>query len=249
MSWTYLWQYGRHCRFLVLEVQVCSCRGNQRGDGLSVSSLVTAPAAILPLAQPTVPLVESRSHVTWGHRSVPSLSFNRTRSSVLPFLTLLSDWSSDAFKWFPLPHLRPARSWPTVLDDWNWLKKKRPKCRKDRLTKRRPGWKIKYSESEQERAKSRISSRRGGRACVRRVCMFVHTGGLGPAKPTLHPHLPLDSIIILASLEALTFSLSLFDLIVMTQFFQNINTDLIFLKSGNNICCSVWWNTSFFLLY
>lgn len=63
---------------------------------------------------------------------------------------------------------------------------------------------------------------------------------LGPAKPTLHPHLPLDSIIILASLEALTFSLSLFDLIVMTQFFQNIHTDLIFfLKSGNDICFSV----------
>lgn len=41
-----------------------SCRGNQRGDGLSVSRLVPAPAAILLLAQPTVPLVESRSHVT-----------------------------------------------------------------------------------------------------------------------------------------------------------------------------------------
>lgn len=44
---------------------VClSCRGNRRGDGLSVSRLVTAPAAILLLAQPTVPLAESRSHVT-----------------------------------------------------------------------------------------------------------------------------------------------------------------------------------------
>lgn len=44
---------------------VClACRGNQRGDGLSVLRLVTAPAAILLLAQPTVPLVESRSHVT-----------------------------------------------------------------------------------------------------------------------------------------------------------------------------------------
>lgn len=43
---------------------VClSCRGNRRGDGLSVSHLVTAPAAILLLVQPTVPLVESRSRV------------------------------------------------------------------------------------------------------------------------------------------------------------------------------------------
>lgn len=65
---------------------------------------------------------------------------------------------------------------------------------------------MKCSETE---SKSEQSSQRGDRACVSRVCMFVHTGGLGPAKPTLHPHLPLDSIIILASLEALTFSLSL----------------------------------------
>lgn len=28
---------------------------------------------------------------------------------------LVSDWSRDAFKLFPLPHLRPARSWPEVL--------------------------------------------------------------------------------------------------------------------------------------
>lgn len=65
--------------------------------------------------------------------------------------------------------------------------------------------------------------------CVSRVCMFARTGGLGPAKPTLHPHLPLDSIIVLIrSFHILTLSFSLLDLIEMIQFFQNIHTDLVF---------------------